>query len=337
MRSRMHVFPASRFVAIPLLAIGASISACGLFGSNACAESPWVRFDTLPTAVCRDMPADESESASDPASASDPVASPQRRVEVVIRLSAMLMEGAESDLQRFDYHFNFGGAVIDDFSPRTTLVSDRSEVSFETKEEKTKSLGISAGGLFNDLVKVSGDAGIGSKNTSAVKYQQKPELTRLIASGTMNRGTAAYFKLRPFSQESLEGVREFRFVLRVPAQWQADYVQIRCQATGIRRGMLRALDEEGLSGRGMFAVALFHDSSDAGRLAAKQFAQAEGEFRRLAASAVARGNRQSRLLAGFSSRSTASVQAPAALDEAARNYAAVKQRLRDMNGRGETL
>ena len=82
-------------------------------------------------------------------------------------------------------------------------------------------------------VHVSPSAGASrvSKKKSEYKYSKLPAKRLLVASGTTRREHGVFFKMKPSTQDSLEGRKEFvcRFV--VPKGWRGDYVYVDCTAT----------------------------------------------------------------------------------------------------------
>jgi hypothetical protein len=64
-------------------------------------------------------------------------------------------------------------------------------------------------------------------------------------------------------------------VLSVPTIWRADYIRIRCQAEGIRRGVVSTFDEEIQCGQRDFLVALYQNGDEEARHIAVNFARRE--------------------------------------------------------------
>jgi hypothetical protein len=111
-----------------------------------------------------------------------------------------------------------------------------------------------------------------------------PPLETVAASGTMQRGGAMFFKLKATPRNPLEGTREYSLVLGVPANWRADYLRIRCEAEGIRRGMFTSLDERLVCGQRDFVVALHLEGDEEARRIAENFARREASQAGLARS-----------------------------------------------------
>ena len=234
------------------------------------ADMPRVQFDTGYTVPCRDVTPEDLDS----------VRSGERRVEARFRISALVLEGALPDAAQYMYQIisPLGSMQIVDYEPRTALATDVvGNVSIDKKKESSKSLGISLSGSFDQLVKGTGGADLGAKDTSQVRYELKPQMEVLLASGTLNRGTGAYFKLRPSADTSLEGDRTFTITFRVPADWRGDIVYLKCEAQEQRRGQLIS------RGAAHFMIALHAAGDDEVRQAAEELIHAESLLRQTVA------------------------------------------------------
>lgn len=236
-----------------------------------CAETPRVQFDMAPVAVCRDI-TDEAFVELHPN---------ERLLEARFEVSTLLVAGHEDDLDEFVFRFTSPGKQlrIADYSPKSTLASEYAgTINVEKKNEATKSAGVSVSGVLDHLVKVGGSGDIGSKDQLALKYELHSPKEPVTSSGTVARGTGAYFKFRPSRQTSLEGSRTFQFVLRAPADWRGDYLQVHCEAHGRRRGVMRTFDEPFRAGARDFFVALYLAGDAESKTRAEQMARAESDL-----------------------------------------------------------
>jgi hypothetical protein len=245
--------------------------------SSALAALPQVRFDVSCTVACYDVTPPEFA-----------VMNPHERlVEARFQVSSLVHEGSEDDLIQYFYSIECPErcAQIVDYQPQTTLATDyASNIGVEKKHENSKTLGAGLTGAFDSFVKASGSAEMGVKDCSTMKYELLPTLELLAASGTIHRGYGVYFKLKPSPRTVLEGAKEFVLVLRVPRDWRGDYVYLRCEASGYRRGVVRPLDEQTRCGYRAFALALYAAGDEAAKHVAAGFVRAETELRRAAAS-----------------------------------------------------
>jgi hypothetical protein len=232
------------------------------------ANSPRVQFDTGYLVPCYEVEADDpSEEAVDG----------ERWVEARFRVSALVPEGILDNRVQYMYQFvsPLGSVYVVDYNPRTEMSSNLAgNVGIERKKEASKSLGINLTGSFDQLVRGSGGGDVGVKDTSNVRYELKPRMEVLLASGTINRGTGAYFKLRSSSDTSLEGDREFTMTFRVPSDWRGDIMYLKCEAHEMHRGKLISC------GSAHFVLALHLQDDQEVREAAQKLVYAEARLRR---------------------------------------------------------
>jgi hypothetical protein len=168
----------------------------------------------------------------------------------------------------------------------------------------------------------------------------------VAASGTLLRGSAVFFKLKASPRQLLEGSREYALVLRVPAEWRADYVHVRCQAEGLERAFVSSLDQQVSCGQRDFLVALHLEGDVSARTVAEEFARREAQLRTSAQS----GQKQSssplnrngsansknwlpKLLYGQATESAElPLQLPRQVERAANDFAAARAQLRSYSG-----
>ncbi len=130
-----------------------------------------------------------------------------------------------------------GRAVIADYAPRTELGSAvAGEIEISRTKEVVDNLGLSLDASYGHLA--HGNLGVdrGEKNISATKYHEVAPLHIVAASGTTHRGRGVYFKLRADNRQVLEGDKTFRVVLRVPASWRGELMDVRVEAESLAKG-----------------------------------------------------------------------------------------------------
>lgn len=246
-----------------------------LLAPRAEAKSPRIAFDVHQIVGCNDVtPPEFAEHHPD-----------ERLVEARFPVSSLIEQGDEDDLIEYFYRFESPRrtARIVDYLPKTSMASELAgNVGVEKKKERTKSLGVVATGSLAEAINVTGNGSIGSKDTSSVRYELLPPMELVAASGTLNRGAAAFFKLKPTAQSTLEGGREFVLVLRVPADWRADVMYVRTQASGWKRGVVPPLNERHRSGQQQFIVALHLEGDERAKRLATNLGIDELRLRRAA-------------------------------------------------------
>lgn len=236
------------------------------------ADAPLVQFDVAPLAGCRDVtPPSFTEMNPD-----------ERLIEAKFLISSLIQRGEEKDLSEFVYFIDSPTQtmMVEDYLPKTTLATDVvGSIGFDERTDRTRTFGLSGVGEITSEVKVTANANSATTTGERVQFERMPPLELLSASGTMRRGTAAYFKLKPSTRTSLEGAKEFVLILRVPAKWRGDFVRITCSALGTKRGMVRHLDEEVKCGRGEFFVALYAEGDMDAKAVAQVHVDRERDFR----------------------------------------------------------
>jgi hypothetical protein len=234
---------------------------------TALAESPKMQFDMPYAVACRDTTPTEFAR----------VYPGYRLVEAKLEISALLTAGHEKDLTQYVIRIDSPNhtLTIADYLPKTKYESFASSGTQETSTERVAALGINLSGKYELLELPGPSAGIGEKKTSSVKYELLPPLETVAASGTLDRASALFFKIKSTSRNPLEGTREYALVMRVPSVWRADYIRVRCEAESIRRGMVSTFDEQVPCGRRDFLVALYQDGDEEARRIAENFARRE--------------------------------------------------------------
>jgi hypothetical protein len=233
---------------------------------------PRVHFDMPYAIACQDVTPPEFAAAN-----------PEHRlVEAKFEISSLLLAGEERDLSQYFIRIDSPKRtlLVVDYLPKTLHESRHAgPIAHQTSEERSASIGINLAGKYEVITGAGANAGIGTKNTSCVKYDLLPPLETVAASGTLLRGAGVFFKLRATPRRPLEGASEFALVLRVPAEWRSDYVRVHCEADGVQKGLVRSLDETVRCGRRDFFVALYLAGDETARLQAEQLARQDAQQR----------------------------------------------------------
>lgn len=242
---------------------------------NVDAKAPQLRFDMLSAIACCDV-TDDDFAATHPG---------ERLFEAKLEISSLLVAGNESDLVELFFRMRSPQQSfrIVDYSPRTTLASDyTSGITIEKKEETTKGAGLAVSGLV-EPVKITGHGDAGTKNSLTTRYELAAPMDSIAASGTIESGFGVYFKLRQSRQTNLEGSKEFQVVFRAPEQWRGDFLDVRCEASGINRGIIDQLDEQTRCGFQQFSVALYRVGDEEAKAIAQRYAASTRKLRTVAA------------------------------------------------------
>lgn len=274
----IHVFSQWAVSLAPSVLVGC------LLGGVSRAEVPRVEFDASYAVGCRDVTPPEFAR----------VHSDLKVIEAKLPISLLVREGEEKDITELMYVIKSPARRlrVADFLPKTRLgsnVADAIEV-VETSENAT-SLDGSLSVQFRplDAVQAMPSAGASKNHRRTLKrsYKKLPPKQLLLASGTTNHGHGVFFKLKPSSQASLEGQKEFVCLFVVPKGWTGDWISLECSATGWDRtfwtGGARSC------GRRSFAVGLCLEGDQEARDAAKRVGETYEAYRR--AKALAEENR----------------------------------------------
>lgn len=242
------------------------------------AGPPRVGFDVSYSVECRDVTPQECAEAN-----------PQSKIiEARFQVSALVRRGEEEDVKELMYVVLSPEKRLQvvDFEPKTQMESefiDPVQV-VETDEDASSlngSFSVEINPLSNLEVTPSAGASKTSKNNRQEKYAKLAPRQLVVASGTMNRGHGVFFKLKPFSQVSLQGRKEFvcRFV--VPKDWRADYVYVDCAAEPRSRSPWPGSEPVGAR---RVLVGLYLQGDGEAREAAERLAYAYETYKRVATS-----------------------------------------------------
>src|SRR4051812_33086362 len=196
-----------------------------LAGSN-------VEFDVAPTAECRDVTPTE-RIAQYPN---------QRLIEVTLPVSVRFRGVSMDEVDELAIEINgaSAGMRVHDFAPATQLFTDVShEIETTTTKKKARSLDGSLGGTIPipgaDAVAhltPTISAGLAGCNTETEKSTRLPPKHAVVVSGTSSAGRGVFFKLKRYSQTSLEGSHELTVTFVAPRVWRWSEIRVDCAARG---------------------------------------------------------------------------------------------------------
>jgi hypothetical protein len=191
----------------------------------------------------------------------------QDLIEVEIPITARLLSQAEKDIKQCVYALvdptEPGTLTVLDWLPRTELQTEFAK-PIQFNNEHTAKIGINMSARY--FVTAAGDA-MGQLK-SGVAYELLPPRETVLASGTIRSGHGVYFKLKPSTQTTLEGMKLFSAICAVPRGWRGGCLELRCQAIGLDRGMVPLLDRQVESSVAIFCLALYLEGdSEAEKLA----------------------------------------------------------------------
>lgn len=205
-------------------------------GSTAAAAAPVVAFDVPALVAVQDVTSPEFATLNPG----------EKLVQVVWRVSALVKRGDESDVDEIVVTLESPerrGRVID-YWPRTELQHDviGPIQSSNTAQQHTAFKLNVVGGWLGAGSPANGnfDASQSKQLETKEQFQRLPPRTAVLASGTTHQGHGVFFKLRRWSQSSLEGDHEFRVLFAVPQAWRGDWMLFTAAARGVDRNLFGA-------------------------------------------------------------------------------------------------
>ncbi|MFT7632512.1 MAG: hypothetical protein ACI87E_003564 [Mariniblastus sp.] len=236
------------------------------------ADDPPVKFD-VPSLVS----VHELEFAEGHESARSPNL---KIVEVVIPVSTEIgfRDRENIDEFRFDVYWNRNVYPIDNYSPRTQTVSDvEGLIAVEKGTDTSAGVGFNLKGSV-EAFSGNAEADLSQRTTTKLRYSEVPQHEVLVASGTIRRGTGAFFRFHPSKRETLEGGRDLIVAFRVPQSWRGGVIKVECRAAGHRKimGSWREPFEENRA----FVLPIYLEGDDQARQAAEAFVRKEQGLRR---------------------------------------------------------
>src|SRR3954470_9648946 len=196
---------------------------------------PTVEFDVAPTAECRDItPTERIKQFPN-----------QRLIEVTLPVSVRFRGVSMDEVDELAIEVNgaSAGLRVYDFAPATQLFTDVShEIETTTTLKKARSLDGSLGGTIPipgaDAVAhltPTISAGMAGCNTETEKSSRLPPKHAVVISGTSSAGRGVFFKLKRYSQTSLEGSHELTVTFVAPRVWRWSEIRVDCAARGDQR------------------------------------------------------------------------------------------------------
>ncbi len=268
----------------------------------AAADEPVVRFDVPALVAVHELEPTDGHSAS---------SSSQKIIEIVIPVSSEVNSANRNatDEFRFDVCWNRNVYPLVDYAPRTQTVSDiEGLISVEKNTNKNSGIGISLGSSYLESVSGTAKADLSNQTGTKLHYQEVPQHEVLVASGTLQRGTGAFFRFHPSKRNTLEGGRDLIVAYRVPLEWRGGVIKVECRANGHRRivGSWREPFEESRA----FVVPVYLEGDDQARKAAEDFVRSEQGLRQNWQQHKDRSNNSSSGLFGFAPRPPSASRLP---------------------------
>jgi hypothetical protein len=237
--------------------------------SVAAAPPPCVHFDVNDLVAAREV--------TSPAFAA---ANPDESlVEVRLDISSLIRFGHDEQLFQYLYVISNPsrrGRIVD-WEPKTELVSEIAgslQIDGSSQRHSDLELNVQAAWPAVGAMQLQGENS--DQQQTQYRYELLPPQKMVVASGTIERGSGAYFKLAPSNRTTLEGERQFVLLVRVPRTWRADLLLVRCAAYAA--GSSDA-SERAICGSAGFLVAVYHQDDHAAKEAAGRLVNSERRLR----------------------------------------------------------
>ncbi|QDU27893.1 hypothetical protein ETAA8_29840 [Anatilimnocola aggregata] len=229
-------------------------------------QPPRVQFDAPYSIAVRELPLPPS-----------PTLGHEKLVESRLDISSLVVAGNERDVTQFVFQVQSmqRTMIVQDYLPRSARdTSVAGNVSVNEGREDSTNFGLDITGNYQNLTGAAAHLGQGQKENASRKFERLPALETVVASGTVFRGTGAYFKLHTTDRQLLEGATTVSVIWKVPANWRADYLHVRCLAEGRVRGQ-----NAQRVGQRDFLVPLYVAGDVQAQQTAFEFARAEANLR----------------------------------------------------------
>ena len=204
----------------------------------------------------------------------------EKIIEVVIPVSTVvkLRDRSNVDEFRFDIYWNRNVYPIADYSPKTQTVSEIDGlISIEKNQERSGGVGLNFNAGYDKVGSGTAQADYARKNSTRTKFQSVPQHEVLVASGTVQRGTGAFFRFHPSKRETLEGGRDLIVAYRVPRSWSGGVLKVECRADGHRK-IIGSWQDPFQQSRS-FVLPIYLEGDEQARQSAIEFVRSEQNLR----------------------------------------------------------
>ncbi len=243
-------------------------------GSPCLADQPIVSFDVPALLEAKPIEPDSFRPGISSTS--------QKVVEVVIPVSTVinrLTDRNHISEFRFDVGWNQAVYPLIDYGPRTqTTAGIEGTIGVQKTDEASGKIELGISGQAPPLSSLNLKSDVGTKSSSQRSFQEIPQHQLLVASGTIDRGTGAFFRFHRSKTAALEGGKEIVLAFRVPNRWRNGLLKVRCLATGSRR--VANLWKEPVMATQSFVIPIYSEGDIQSQDLAIDFVKAEQELRR---------------------------------------------------------
>jgi len=202
--------------------------------------------------------------------------SPYKTIEIVVPVTSEIRSADRKHIDefRFDISWNRKIFPLVDYGPKSKTTSHIDGlIAVEQSRDSGGAISLSANSDKLEVLTLNGKADLSNKKNQRKSFKEIPKHKTLVASGTIKRGTGAFFRFHPSRTETLEGGRDVVIAYRVARDWQGGVLRVECRATG-KRKVLGTLTEP-INVAEAFIVPLYLDGDQQALAAAAEFVRAE--------------------------------------------------------------
>jgi hypothetical protein len=232
---------------------------------KAVAGNPPVEFDVPAMLSAREIVATNTAPVS-----------PYKTVEIIVPVTSEIRAADRKHINefRFDISWNRKIFPVVDYGPKSQTTSHiEGLISVDQSQDSGGGISLNANSDKLEVLTLNGKGDFSNKRNQRKSYKEIPEHQTLVASGTIKRGTGAFFRFHPSRTEILEGGRDVVIAYRVAREWQGGVLRVECRATGERK-VFGALTEP-IDVAEAFIVPLYLDGDQQALSAATEFVRTE--------------------------------------------------------------
>ena len=175
-----------------------------------------------------------------------PPVSPTKIIEVVIPVTSEISPADRDNVKEFRFDLSWNGPAfpIADYGPKSQTVSHiQGTINVDRSDNNNVGFGLNANTDKIEGVTLNANADLSKQTSERSSYKEIPQHHPVIASGTIQRGTGAFFRFHRSRTETLEGGREVVVAWRVKRDWRGGILKVDCRAIG-KRKILGAFSED---------------------------------------------------------------------------------------------
>ena len=202
-------------------------------------------------------------------------------VEIAIPVTVEISPGDREHIREFRFDISWSGHAfpIEDYGPKSQTDSYiDGAINVDRTDDSSVGIGLNGHSDKLEVATLTGNADLSKRSSSRQSYKEIPQHHPVIASGTIKRGTGAFFRFHRSRTETLEGGREVVVAFRVGRDWRGGLLKVDCRALGQRK-MLGAIPQD-IEQSKSFMMPVFIEGDVRAKDLAKEFIVAEGTLRR---------------------------------------------------------